>query len=158
MDPYIRRCHCSSFLKLQPCTGFSLKFGKKRACLCIGGGGVCSRWGSLSEHRPAREECIPARYCFFVVFCARSFLSRRSSCLRNLIFLCGFLWDHMRASGCLVLQHCGSGLPIRSCRQCCGVLLGGFRVCDSVEVKQVGPSELRFVHFLYCYLGECVEI
>jgi hypothetical protein len=38
------------------------------------------------------------------------------------------------------------------------VLLGGFRVCDSEQVQQGGPSELRVVHFWYCYLGECIEI
>jgi hypothetical protein len=36
-----------------------------------------------------------------------------------------------------------SGSPICSSRECCGVLFGRFRVCDSVEVEQVGPSELR---------------
>jgi hypothetical protein len=46
-----------------------------RAWPCIGGGGV------FSKRRPAREDCIPER----------SFLSTRSSRLRNLIFLCAFL-------------------------------------------------------------------
>ena len=32
------------------------------------------------------------------------------------------------------------------------MLFGGFRVCDSVEVKQVGPSELRLLHCSYFYL------
>jgi hypothetical protein len=64
----------------------------------------------------------------------------------------------MRVASCLVLEHCGSRSPIPSYRQCCEVLLGGFRVCDSEQVQQGGPSELRLVHFSYCYLRECIEI
>jgi hypothetical protein len=55
-----------------------------RAWPCIGGGGV------FSKRRPAREDYIPAR----------SFLSTRSSCLRNLIFLYAFLREHMCVGGC----------------------------------------------------------
>jgi hypothetical protein len=85
-----------------------------RAWPCIGGRGV------FSKRRPAHEDCIPAR----------SFLSTRSSRLRNLIFLCAFLREHMCVGGCEQISF------VRCC--CCEVLLSGFRVSDCEQVQEVG--------------------
>jgi hypothetical protein len=65
------------------------------------------------------EDCIPAR----------SFLSTRSSRLRNLIFLCAFLREHMCVAGC-------EQISFVSC--CCEVLLSGFRVSGCEQVQEVG--------------------
>jgi hypothetical protein len=88
------------------------------ACPCIGGGGV------FSKRRPAREDYIPAR----------SFLSTRSSRLRDLIFLCAFLREQMCIGGC---EQIAFVIAFVSCC-CCEVLLSGFRVSSCVQVEEVG--------------------
>jgi hypothetical protein len=45
-----------------------------------------------------------------------------------------------------------SGSPICACRECCGVVFERFRVCDSVDVKQVGPLQLTLLDSSYFYL------
>jgi hypothetical protein len=64
-----------------------------------GRGGVCWRWGFVSDGHPAR-------YWITVYFCARPPLSRRFSCFRNLFVLCGACGSTCCASGWLVLRLC----------------------------------------------------
>jgi hypothetical protein len=50
-----------------------------------------------------------------------------------------------------------SGSPICSYRECSGVLFRRFRVSDSIDVKQVGPLQLRLLDSSYFYFGEYIE-
>jgi hypothetical protein len=95
MGPYICTNQCSSFIKLEQCPVFVQRMEvsqNSQTCPPIGRGGICSRWGFVSER-------LPARYCITVHFCMRSFLSRRFSCFHNLLVLFGACGSTCCASG-----------------------------------------------------------